>query len=618
MILYSATVKRFVDDVENIRIVNILNDLIYKNLYRRTTDSEQESWSNSLKYMSDIVKKASIADDCTIALEYNLSMTGKRIDFILTGYNSEKKESIILFELKQWSEVKSIAESNILLETFVGNSLKEVIHPAYQVWSYQELLNDFNNYIQVNDVKVNSCCVLHNYRKKDSDPLFEDKFSDFLSNVNVFTKDSEKELIDFININIKTGDNGQIIHRIDVSKISPSINLQNNISNLINNNSCFTLIDEQMIVYDKVINYAQSDSKNVIVIEGGPGTGKSVIAINLLAKLTSLGKVCQYVSRNTAPRAVYSYNLKGTMKKTSIDNLFKSSGSYTNIDNDVFDMLIVDEAHCLTEKSGLFSNYGINQIKEIINASKCSVFFIDELQKVHLNDIGTIKEIELWAKYYGASIFKYKLNSQFRCCGSNNYLDFIDFVLGYRNNFDGDIGYDIKVIDSPIELDCLIKQKNKTSSSRLLAGYCWNWNKKEVNNPDCHDIVIGDYSASWNLGMNQTFAIDDSINEVGCIHSVQGLEFDYVGVIIGQDLCYNDNKICTDVTKHASTDPSFKGIKKMLKEDKSEAFKIADEIIRNTYRVLLTRGKKGCYIYCVDKELNQYLKNTINLYSIDK
>ena len=155
-------------------------------------------------------------------------------------------------------------------------------------------------------------------------------------------------------------------------------------------------------------------------------------------------------------------------------------------------------------------------------------------------------------------------------------------------------------------------KKNIKFKSRILAGYCWNWNKKEIDNTNYHDIKIDSFEMSWNLGAKQTYAIDDSINEVGCVHSVQGLEFDYVGVIIGKDMFFKDGRVHTDFHNHASTDPSFKGIKKLEKEDKAYANKIADELIKNAYRVLLTRGTKGCYIYCEDQNLNNFYKNIIN------
>ena len=615
MILYSSKVNDFINDINNNKISYILENMKQKELYEGTTSSEKQSWENSLKYMSEILKKASIPKDCTVVLEYNLPMTSSRIDFILCGYNCENKKNILIIELKQWSKVKEVKDSEILLETYVGNGIKKVIHPSYQAWSYKMLLKDFNQNIQENNIIVDACSILHNYIPNNNDPILDAKFSKLIKEVSIFFKDDEDKIIELINKKFCYGDNLSIIQEIDSSKLLPSKTLQENIDKLLKGNKEFKLIDNQMIIYDKILATIKKEDKNVIIVEGGPGTGKSVIAINLLANLTGQGKLCQYVSRNTAPRVIYGAKLKGTLNKTSIDNLFKTSGAYTATDEDIFDVLIVDEAHCLTEKSGLFNNYGENQIKEIIHSSKSSIFFIDERQQVHLNDIGTISEIKKWGAYLNANIMELKLESQFRCNGSDNYLKFIDYLLGITIDFDGKINYDIAVCDSPQELESLIKTKNlENNKSRIVAGYCWNWNKDEIDNTNYHDIKIGEYGISWNLGAKQTFAIDDSINEAGCVHSVQGLEFDYVGVIIGEDLFYEDGKVCTNFQKHASSDPSFKGIKKLYKENEIMAREISNTIIKNTYRVLLTRGIKGCYIYCVDEKLNNYFKEQINIY----
>ena len=503
----------------------------------------------------------------------------------------------------------------MLLETYVGAGLKKVVHPSYQAWSYKMLLKDFNQNIQENNISIMACSILHNYIPISNDPILDKKFEKLIKEVPIFFQTDEEKIIKFINKNFSYGDNLSIINEIDSSKLLPSKSLQEDIDKLLKGNKEFNLIDDQMIIYDEILSMIKKGQKNVIIVEGGPGTGKSVIAINLLATLTNQGKLCQYVSRNTAPRVIYGTKLKGTLNKTSIDNLFKTSGAYTEIATDVFDVLIVDEAHCLTEKSGLFNNYGENQIKEIINSSKTSIFFIDEKQKVHLNDIGRKKEIKKWATALNVDVMELKLESQFRCNGSDNYLKFIDYLLGFTNNYVGKINYDISVCDTPQELESLIKIKNmKNNKSRIVAGYCWNWNKKEINNTDYHDIQIGNYGISWNLGAKQTFAIDNSINEAGCVHSVQGLEFEYVGVIIGKDLYFKDGIVYTDFQEHASSDPSFKGIKKMYKENELMAREISDTIIKNTYRVLLTRGIKGCYIYCEDKDLNNYIKKQINTY----
>lgn len=610
MILYSSSKTAFINDINDKSIIDILNNKMKEKMYHYTSESEKSSWENSLKYISEVISSSNLPDDCTIILEYNLPISSSRIDLMITGFDEQNNKKVLLFELKQWSKANIVPDSDILLETYVGNTLRRVVHPAYQVITYRDLLCDYNKYIQDENVLVIPCVIMHNYVPDNI--INSSLFSKNLKDVNIFYKEDFNKLVEFINCSFIKGDNGQIINSIDKSEFYPSKKLQDAIKDLMDGKECFKLIDSQMVIYDELLRNIDNSENSVSIVDGGPGTGKSVIAINLLVEMIKQGKMAQYVSRNTAPRVIYSYELKGTMNKNNIDNLFKTSGSYTSVDEEIFDCLIVDEAHCLTEKSGLFNNYGENQIKEIIKSSKHSVFFIDEKQKVHLNDIGTIDEIEKWANIYNKKIYKYSLLSQFRCNNSGNYLDFVDYILGIKNDFEGNIGnYEFKMCDSPNELKKIIEEKNKKYKARIIAGYCWNWDKKEIDNSDYHDIKIGDFGISWNLGTKQTFAVDDSINEAGCIHSVQGLEFDYVGIIIGNDLLYKNNKLITDFHNHASTDPSFKGIKKLEKEDSQYANLVADKLIRNIYRVLLTRGIKGCYVYCVDESLNNYFKNLI-------
>ena len=322
-----------------------------------------------------------------------------------------------------------------------------------------------------------------------------------------------------------------------------------------------------------------------------------------------------YVTKNSAPRNVFYSKLKSNFQASYVRNLFKGSGVYIDAENNTFDTLIVDEAHRLNEKSGMFKNKGENQVKEIINAAKCSIFFLDEYQRVTIDDIGSIDIIKKYAQEVNAEIEMVELQSQFRCNGSDGYLAWLDHVLEIRDtaNFDGfDYGYDFRVIDDPNVLRDLIVEKNKINNkSRLVAGYCWNWISSGKSDSNVHDIVIPEcnFSMSWNLDNTQTWAIDpDSINEIGCIHTCQGLEFDYVGVIIGKDMRYEDGKIITDFTKRASTDKSLFGIRVMYRRNPEAAYKLADQIIKNTYRTLMTRGMKGCYIYCVDKGLQEYFK----------
>ena len=268
----------------------------------------------------------------------------------------------------------------------------------------------------------------------------------------------------------------------------------------------------------------------------------------------------------------------------------------------------MDEAHRLQEKSGVHYNIGENQIKEIIHASKLTVFFVDEAQMVTLKDIGTISNIKYFAKDAQAKILEYELTSQFRCNGSDSYLDFIEHFL-YNKKGTCKFHFDFQVLNSPNELRDLIKLKNTHNNARLVAGFCWRRDAHQADNQEFMDIKIGDFEASWNLKHGEPFATRKSaINEVGCIHNVQGLEFDYIGVIIGPDLKYENRKVVADYKKRANTEKSLYGLYVLMKQDKEYYECLADKIIRNTYRVLLTRGIKGCYVYASDAKLNEHLK----------
>jgi len=353
-------------------------------------------------------------------------------------------------------------------------------------------------------------------------------------------------------------------------------------------------------------------------VSGGPGTGKSVVAINLLVEFPRRELLTQYVSKNAAPRQVFSSLLKGTRKKTVIDNMFKGSGSYTQMKGDTFDVLMVDEAHRLNEKSGLYGNLGENQIKELISSARTTVFFLDEAQRVTLQDIGTAAEIERWASYFDADVVHTKLTSQFRCNGSDAYLSWIDNTLGIRDTAHEtleDVDYEVRVFDDPVTLHQEIIKKNRLNNkSRVVAGYCWDWESK--NDPLAYDIEIPEhhYEARWNLSKDGSLWMiaKESVHEVGCIHTCQGLEADYIGVIIGDDFLVRDGEIVTDGFKRSRNDRSVRGFKTLMKKEPDTAKDRVDSIIKNTYRTLMTRGQKGCYVFSVDAETNEYLKAAVN------
>ena len=620
MIVYDGTKEEFLKSVEQDSIATEIEENIYKKMHRSTARNEFRSWENSLEYMYKVLNDSKIPKDAGIAIEYNIPQTSKRVDFLISGFDLSNKGNVVIIELKQWDKIEAVSGLDALVETYTGNAVRRVVHPSYQAWSYSMLIKDYNEAVQSKDIILSPCSYLHNYRRQENDPLDESQYESYLEEAPAFTRGEVEKLRDFIKKSIRQGDHKELLYQIENGRIRPSKSLQDSLAAMLKGNEEFIMIDEQKIVYEEIINISKQSKKDckkrVVIVKGGPGTGKTVVAINLLANLTSEEQFCQYVSKNSAPRSVYQKKLKGEIRKSSVDNMFKGSGIYTEAPLNGVDTILVDEAHRLNEKSGMFQNMGENQIKEIIQASKCSVFFIDESQRVTMKDIGSIKEIEHWAKKQGAQIYYQELISQFRCNGSDGYLAWLDDVLDIRQtaNFDmKDIDYDIKIVDTPQEMQHLIIERNSNRNrSRILAGYCWNWIKQGKNDSTVHDIKINDFEMSWNLGNSTTFAIDESsVNEVGCIHTSQGLEFDYVGVIIGEDLRYENGKIITDFSKRASTDQSLKGIKSIYKKDPEKANEIADEVIKNTYRTLMTRGMKGCYVYCVDPKLAGYLRERL-------
>lgn len=622
MIVYQASKASFLQDVEKDNMEEIIQRKVKERLDISVGKNEFRSWDSSLNEMYIILKDENIPGDAGVAIEYRVPQTSKRIDFILTGEDASNKEQVMIIELKQWEE-SQLTEKDAIVITRFERGLAETSHPSYQAWAYAQLLRDFNQTVYEESIELNPCAYLHNY--SPDNVITNDFYAEYTAKAPVFLKNEKEKLREFIKKYVKFGDKRNTIYRIENGKIKPSKSLADSLVKMLEGKQEFVMIDDQKIVFETALSLGmKSDvTKNVLIVEGGPGTGKSVVAVNLLVSFINRGLNARYVTKNAAPRNVYESMLTGLNKKSRYTNLFMSSGSFTQTAVNTFDALIIDEAHRLNEKSGLFSNQGENQIKEAIRASKLVVFFIDEDQKVTWKDVGTKEEIIKWSKLVGANVYTangnkwLELASQFRCNGSDGYIAWLDNLLGIRetaNTKFSEINYDFKVVDSPNELYDMIYTKNQINNkARLVAGYCWDWVSKK--NPSLMDIVIPEhkFTMKWNLASDGNLWIlkPESVKEIGCIHTCQGLELDYVGVIIGPDLIVRDNKIMIRPEKRAKTDASLKGYQTEYRYEPLAAFEKASKIIKNTYRTLLTRGMKGCYVYCTDKETAEYFKNMI-------
>ncbi|MFT3818271.1 MAG: DUF2075 domain-containing protein [Rubrivivax sp.] len=618
MIIYQASKSQFLhhalhDDIED----------IVSRQYRGATGhgvgrSEIQAWKHSLLEMAKVLGDDEIPDDAGVAIEYQLPQSSKRIDFVIIGEDASARTKVIIVELKQWSESRRSEKDAIVWARRGGRAGEsEGPHPSYQAWSYAAYLQDFNAAVQDGAMTLRPCAYLHNHPRNGE--IDHPHYRAHLERAPLFLARERAKLQAFIREHVRHGDRKRALYAIENGRIRPSKLLIDSVAGLLQGKPEFVLIDDQKVAHESILeaDARASQKKQVVIVQGGPGTGKSVVAINLLGALIARQRNVRYVSKNAAPRAVYEAKLTGTFTKTRISNLFCGSGAFVDEDADVYDTLIVDEAHRLNEKSGLYRNLGDNQVKELIRAARCTVFFVDDDQRVTLLDIGHTEELRRHARELGAKVTELELSSQFRCSGSDGYLAWLDHMLDIRETANQTLDtaeYDFRVFDSPADLHALIELKNRANNrSRVVAGYCWKWPSKR--DPAAWDIEMPTfgYQRRWNLDQDGSLWIvtPGSVEQVGCIHTCQGLELDYVGVIIGPDLAYRDGRIVTDATKRASSDQSVKGLKTMLKEEPARAQALADAIVKNTYRTLMTRGMKGCYVYCTDAPLAEYLRSRL-------
>ena len=613
MIIYRATKKQFVEDVFNDTIADNIDSAFVEHLGRHTSPNEVRSWHNSMQYMYKVVNIPELPDEVGVAIEYQIPLTAKRIDFIISGLNAKKREQIIIIELKQWDDAEPTQKPGIVVTRF-QHGKAEVAHPSYQAWSYAYMLSNYNLTIQERGVEICPCAYLHNYMP---DGIINGQlYQDYVAKAPVFLKNDAARLQDYILRYVRYCSPEDIIWKIDNGKLRPSKQLADSLTSMLKGNDEFIMLDDQKVVYETAVHLAkkaQQGKKQVLIVEGGPGTGKSVLAVNLLVSLTAEGIASQYVTKNSAPRAVYSVKLSGSYKKSYINNLFVGSGNFIETLPNTMGALIVDEAHRLNMKSGMFSNLGENQIKEIIKTAHFSVFFVDDCQRIHMKDVGSVQYIKQCAEEIGADVHLEHLSSQFRCNGSDGYLSWLDNALQIRETANirlTEEDYDFRIFDSPTEMFEAVKHKNETNNkSRVVAGYCWDWKSKQ--NHRAYDIEIPQFffRKQWNFNSNEPWLIGEhSIDQIGCIHTCQGLELDYVGVIIGPDMIYKNDRVVTDGFKRSPNDQSLKGFRSMMAQNPKEALQAADAIIKNTYRTLMTRGMKGCYVYCCDPALAEHFR----------
>ena len=621
MILYSGTSQQFIQDTIQNQIAEKLKQAFFYHLRYNPPPGEVNSWRNSLRAICMVFQNANLIDHGVI-LEYKLPLSSLRLDCLICGKDNSLIDNAIIIELKQWDKCKD-ADGENEVTTWVGGSIKEMLHPSVQVGRYKSYLEDVHTaFYEENPISLFACTYLHNYNYYSSDIIFSKKFEKALSDYPLFTADDFEKLKSYLSTKLQKGDGIDVLKRIEQSKYRPSRKLMDHVGSVIKGESSYILLDEQLVVYDKVFSFAKEGfhdkQKATLIIKGGPGTGKSVIAINLMADLLLKGYNAHYATGSRA--------FTGTLRKiigTRGSVQFKYFSSYPDIEPNTLDVLICDEAHRLRKSSNNWhtpkkKRIDETQIDELIRASKVSVFFIDDDQIVRPGEIGSVAYIKEAANKNQCKVFEYELEIQFRCSGSDAFVNWINNTLGIRRTanvlWDLKEEFDFKIFNSPETLEAAIREKSeKGFTARMTAGFCWAWSMPDKDGNLEDDVVIGGYKRPWNakpdskkklakgIPVSNLWAYDpNGINQVGCIYTAQGFEFDYVGVIIGNDLIYDFE---TQSWKGISANSADRAVKR----SKDQFL----QLTKNTYRVLLSRGMKGCYVYFVDKETEKFFRTRL-------
>lgn len=620
MLLFKGTASSFVEETSYNRIVETMVGAFIEVYGRRPSESEVHAWQNSLRMMALVTQKMNV-EDSGVAVEYQLPGTSRRLDVMYTGHDPLGHPKAVIVELKQWEKCSPGEGDKVV--TFVAQRERDVLHPSVQVSQYRQYLRDQNTAFQEGKglaYGLESCAFLHNYDLRKNDPLFEPKFLSVLKENPVYGKDDVPALLHFLKKSIEKGKGQQLLENIIKAPLQPSRKLLLEVSRVIKSKSEYVLIDDQLVAYNRIMVEAEKSLKNkkraAIIVKGGPGTGKSVIALNVMADLSRKGKNVHYVTGSKA----FTETLRKILG-SRVGQQVKYFNSYSAASKGGIDLLICDEAHRIRQTSNSRFTPKVKrsdktQTEELFYAAKVPVFFIDDKQVVRPGEIGNSSTIKKYADELGIKTYEIELNAQFRCKGSDAFVNWINHTLQIEETANPvwlkSETFEFKIMDSPHELEQQIKyQVNLGNTGRVTAGFCWEWSDPDSDGNLLDDVVIGDYKRPWDakndvgklapgIPRAALWAHDpNGINQIGCVYTAQGFEFDYVGVIFGKDLVYRRDKGWIGV-KEESCDKTVKRSKEQFVE-----------FVKNTYRVLLTRGMKGCYVYFMDEETRHYFESRV-------
>lgn len=582
--------------------------------------AERTSWSRSLTVLGQDLLDAGL-DQVEVIVEYKLPLTSKRADVVLAGVHPRTgDDSYLVVELKQWSHAWSFDGSDTLVKVEHVSGVR--LHPGVQVAGYCEYLTDFLGVAAHAPGAIRGAAYLHNATDDDIRELLGRPATE---QSRLFTGQRRGQFVEYLRSLLGPEPGAEAADRFLSSAVRPSRHLLTHAADMLAQRSHFTLLDEQRIAYELVLHAVEKaraqDGKSVIVVAGGPGSGKSVIALSVLAELARQGyPVLHATGSRSFTSTLRKYAGRGS---TRTKNLFKYFHNFMDAKRNSIEVLLCDEAHRIRKTS--VDRYtpaavrtraaGRPQVDELMAAARVPVFLLDEHQVVRPGETGTVDIIRRHAEELGLRYEYVPLRGQFRCGGSEAYeqwvLDLLGLDGGQPSIWEGDGLVDLRLADSPQQMEAFLAGRQQVGeTARMSAGFCWPWSEPRPDGSLVDDVMIGDWRRPWNVKSDRSvggapgsayWATDPAgFGQVGCVYTAQGFEYEWSGVIIGPDLVARGGRLVA--RRGGSNDPA-------LKRDATD--EQADRLIRNTYKVLLTRGMRGTMIYVTDDETREYLRGLV-------
>ncbi|THA27512.1 DUF2075 domain-containing protein [Streptomyces sp. RKND-216] len=618
------------------------------------SETERSAWAESLVNLAtDLVAadrgNVEMIVECGATLDESDRPGGPRlIDVVLVGRHPEAHNlSVQLVELKRWSTVTRVEKAAADLVEVPGMGVKK--HPALQL---RAQFHDFTGHrgpLNGLDFECGGFAYLHNATDESVRPLI-DIDAPTGAYAGVYTGDARKALQADLRTHF-AADGGPTEAEILLSRMG--LHSDRLLDAMIWSNgedTVFTLRGRQRLVAEEIMTAAskvlpdlrnpaliQDERRVIFLVTGGAGTGKSAVALQLKADLESQGRTVNYASGSRA--------FNGAMQEhvgfgdREFQETFTYFSNYVTPPDPPLDVLICDEAHRLRERS--YNRFwpperqGTQpQVDELLDACRLAVFFLDEQQTVRPKEVGTVELIEAAAERRDAHLKRYRLREQFRCGGSDAYIRWVKAVLGLTaeepEQWTPDGLMHVEVVDTPGELEQIIRTEAFAgASARMVAGYCWPWTEPVGEEKRLEaDVRIGDWHRPWNAKTDvycengappsKIWSVHEKgLGQIGCVYTAQGLEWDWCGVIMGDDMVRRDGQwVFRRGEEYTCPDAEVKRVRVPGSFDpKVRASSVGEEefrrLVRHAYHVLLTRASRATVIYSTDEETRAYLKDRV-------